>query len=250
MARAWLDRRHQARGPVVVIAPDSGPSWPPDVRAFDAGHPTPTPGSARGAGAALDLARSIGAHDTLLVLLSGGASSLMAGPAPPLTLDDKVAVTRLLLRAGASIDQLNCVRRHLSAIKGGQLAAACRGRIETLAISDVCVPVEDDPAVIGSGPTSPDPTTYRDALAVVDAAGISASMPHAALKRLHDGADGRIEDTRNPAAPHWPGRRSASWRAGATPCARPRPRPRRWAIAWWCWTRLSSARLALRDPRW
>lgn len=200
MMRAWLAREGAATFRGVVIAPSCGEGWPASVETFDAGHPTPTPGSQRGALAALDVARSLDQHDTLVLLLSGGASSLMAGPATRLTLDDKVNVTRLLLRAGASIDRLNCVRRHLSCIKGGQLAAACRGRIETLAISDVCVPVEDDPAVIGSGPTAPDPTTFGEALAVAEEAAVADAMPRAALERLREGAAGRVAETPKPGA--------------------------------------------------
>jgi glycerate-2-kinase len=195
MMRSWLDRHAASTFRAVVIAPSGGHPWPESVRTFDAGHPTPTVESERGALAALDLARSLDGRDTLVVLLSGGASALMAAPAPPVTLADKVVVTRLLLGAGASIDRLNCVRRHLSCIKGGQLAAACQARIDTFAISDVCVPVEDDPAVIGSGPTSPDPSTFEQALGVIEEARIASAMPGAALARLRAGAAGHVAET-------------------------------------------------------
>ena len=101
-----------------------------------------------------------------MVLLSGGASALLAAPVPGITLEDKVATGRALMRAGVAIDGLNCVRKHLSRIKGGRLAAAA-ARTITLAISDVHGPIADDPSVIGSGPTVGDPTTFAEALAIV-----------------------------------------------------------------------------------
>src|SRR5205823_1676956 len=113
----------------------------------------------------LDLASGLGREDQLVCLISGGGSALLALPAPGLTLADKQAVTRALLRCGASISEINAVRKHLSAIKGGRLAAAAApARVVTLAISDV---PGDDPAVIASGPTVADPTTFADARAVL-----------------------------------------------------------------------------------
>ena len=94
-----------------------------------------------------------------MVLLSGGASALLVAPAPGITLEDKIATARALMRAGVAIDGFNCVRKHLSRIKGGQLAAAASKTV-TLAISDVHGPFADDPSVIGSGPTVADPTTF------------------------------------------------------------------------------------------
>ena len=131
----------------------------------EAGHPVPDAASARAAERALELARSAGADDTVLCLLSGGASALWAAPVAGVSLAGKQELTRALLRAGARISEINCVRKHLSAIKGGRLAAAAHpARLLTLAISDV---PGDDPAVIGSGPTVADPTTLADARAVL-----------------------------------------------------------------------------------
>ncbi len=114
----------------------------------------------------------MGPDDQLVFLASGGGSALLSLPAPGLTLDDKQAVTRALLRSGATITEINAVRKHLSAIKGGRLAAAAApARIVTLAISDV---PGDDPSVIASGPTVPDPTTFADARAVLEKYRISA----------------------------------------------------------------------------
>ena len=114
--------------------------------------------------------RGLGPDDQLVCLISGGGSALLALPAPGLTLADKQAVTRALLRSGATIGEINAVRKHLSAIKGGRLAAAAApARVVTLAISDV---PGDDPAVIASGPTVPDPTSFADARAVLAKYGI------------------------------------------------------------------------------
>jgi glycerate 2-kinase len=158
-------------------------------------HPQPGEGSVAAGRAALALARRLPSGDHLLVLLSGGASSLMAAPAPGLTLADKRTATGVLLRAGADITALNAVRKHLSAIKGGQLAAACAGATTTFAISDV---VGNDLSVIGSGPTVPDTTSFGDALAVIDRFGGRAAYPPAVVRRIVDGASGALGDTPKP----------------------------------------------------
>lgn len=133
---------------------------------IEAGHPVPDANSIAGAERALALARSAGPDDLVLVLLSGGASALWIAPAPGITLDAKQALTKALLRSGARISEMNTVRRHISRIKGGKLAAAAHpARLVTLAISDV---PGDDPATIGSGPTVADTTTLADARAVLE----------------------------------------------------------------------------------
>ncbi len=166
--------------------------------AFDAGHPDPNTESAAAGARALALAReSRTVGGWLVVLLSGGASALLVAPAAGVTLDDKLATARALMRAGASIGPLNCVRKHLSDIKGGQLAAAA-GRTVTLAISDVHGPVEDDPAVIGSGPTIGDPTTFADAAAIVRDI---PDIPSRVLDRLGRGVRGDIPETIKPGDP-------------------------------------------------
>jgi len=135
------------------------------IEVVEASHPVPDVAGERAAGRILALARGLGPNDQLVFLASGGGSALLSLPAPGLTLDDKQAVTRSLLRSGATITEINTVRKHLSAIKGGRLAAAAApARIVTLAISDV---PGDDPAVIASGPTVPDPTTFADARSVL-----------------------------------------------------------------------------------
>jgi glycerate 2-kinase len=135
------------------------------IEMVEAGHPVPDAAGLAGAERALALADAAGQHDLVLVLLSGGASANWIAPAVGLTLAEKQAVTRALLKSGAHIGEINCVRKHLSRIKGGRLARRAQpASVVTLAISDV---PGDDPAVIGSGPTVPDPTTLADARAIV-----------------------------------------------------------------------------------
>ncbi len=135
------------------------------IRVIEAAHPVPDANSELAALAILDAVRGLTADDLVLALISGGGSALLALPAPGLILADKQAVNRALLACGANIHEMNAVRKHLSAIKGGRLAAAAApARVVTLAISDV---PGDDPAVIASGPTVPDPTSFADARAVL-----------------------------------------------------------------------------------
>ena len=135
------------------------------IEIVEASHPVPDPAGEAAARRILALAQGLGPDDQLVCLISGGGSALLALPAPGLTLADKQAVTRALLKSGATIGEINAVRKHLSAIKGGRLAAAAApASVLTLAISDV---PGDDPAVIGSGPTVPDPTSFADAWAVL-----------------------------------------------------------------------------------
>jgi glycerate 2-kinase len=135
------------------------------IKMVEAGHPVPDAAGLAGAERMLALADAAADGDLVLVLLSGGASANLIAPAAGITLEDKQATTRALLRSGANIGEINCVRKHLSRIKGGRLARrAYPAKLVTLAISDV---PGDDPAVIGSGPTVPDPTTLEDARAIV-----------------------------------------------------------------------------------
>lgn len=155
------------------------------IEIVEAAHPVP---DARGRAAAariLELARSAGPDDLVLCLISGGGSALLALPAEGVTLEDKQAVNRALLKSGATISEMNCVRKHLSAIKGGRLAAAAApARVVSLLISDV---PGDDPAVIASGPTVPDPSTFAEARAVIEKYGID--VPDAVRRRLAEARD-------------------------------------------------------------
>ncbi|HEY2906821.1 MAG TPA: DUF4147 domain-containing protein [Vicinamibacterales bacterium] len=177
----------------IVIAPDEV-SVPP-LESIAAGHPTPNAASERAGRRALEIARSTTGDDLLLVLLSGGASALMAAPADGVSIGDKSATTARLLESGADIHALNTVRKHLSAVKGGWLAAAAAGPSLTLAISDV---VGDDPSVIASGPTVADATTFEQALAVLEEFGGARAYPRAVVSRLEAGARGMLPDTPKP----------------------------------------------------
>ncbi|HEY5210066.1 MAG TPA: glycerate kinase [Stellaceae bacterium] len=155
------------------------------IEVIEATHPMPDTAGMAAARRILDLVQGLSADDLVLFLASGGGSALMALPAPGLTLADKQAVTRDLLKSGATIGELNAVRKHLSAIKGGRLAvAAYPARVVTLAISDVA---GDDPSVIASGPTVPDPTTFADARAILAKYGIAP--PPAIARHLADARD-------------------------------------------------------------
>lgn len=155
------------------------------VEVVEAAHPVPDHAGMEAAQRIHGLVSDLSEDDLVLALISGGGSSLLALPAPGLTLADKQAVTRALLRCGARIHEINTVRKHLSAIKGGRLARACGpARLVTLAISDV---PGDDPSMIASGPTVADPTSYADALAILGRYGITE--PRAVLEHLRAALD-------------------------------------------------------------
>jgi glycerate 2-kinase len=183
-----------SEGLVVTTAAPAGK--PLRSRLLLAGHPVP---DERGLAAAREveaLARGLGREDLLLVLLSGGASALLPAPSPGIRLSDKARTTSLLLRAGATIRELNTVRKHLSRLKGGGLARlAAPARVVTLALSDV---VGDDPSTIASGPTVSDPTTFADALRVLEARGLLRAVPPTVRRRLEAGTAGTVADTPKP----------------------------------------------------
>lgn len=184
---------------VVVTRYDHTPPRPPDlparIRVLEAAHPVPDEAGMVASGELLAAVRGLTADDLVLCLMSGGASSLLTLPAEGLSLADKQRINRQLLRSGAPIDEMNAVRKHLSRIKGGRLATACApARVLTLAISDV---PGDDPAVIGSGPTVPDPSSCADALAVIRRHAID--LPPEVLLALEAGT----LETPKPGAAHW-----------------------------------------------
>ncbi len=157
---------------------------PGRIEVVEARHPVPDDAGRAATQRIVELTQGLTADDLVLCLVSGGGSALLSLPAPGLTLQDKQAVNQALLKSGAAIDEMNCVRKHLSAIKGGRLAALCApARVVTLLISDV---PGDAPEVIASGPTVPDTTTCADALAIVARYGIT--LPPAALQGLQSGA--------------------------------------------------------------
>jgi glycerate 2-kinase len=160
------------------------------IEIVEAGHPVPDASGEQAAERVFALARSATEDDLLLVLVSGGGSSLLSLPAGDVTMADLKALTRDLLNCGAPITEMNVVRKHLSMIQGGRLAAATRGKVLALIVSDVA---GDDPAAIASGPTVPDPSTYQDALDVLNRYRITPSVSIA--RHLSKGARGEISET-------------------------------------------------------
>nr|MBC8239377.1 glycerate kinase [Alphaproteobacteria bacterium] len=155
------------------------------IEIVEAAHPVPDAQGLQAAARILAIAQGLGPEDVMLCLISGGGSALLTMPAHGMTLEDKQAVNKALLRCGATISEMNCVRKHLSAIKGGRLAAAAHpAKVISLLISDV---PGDDPSVIASGPTVFDDTTYADACAILDKYAIE--VPEIVQRILADAAD-------------------------------------------------------------
>jgi glycerate 2-kinase len=167
------------------------------IRLLEAGHPIPDTSGMRGVQEIRQLVRGLTKNDIVLCLISGGGSALWPAPAGGVTLEEKQEVTALLLRAGATILELNAVRKHLSAIKGGQLAAwVAPARVISLIISDV---IGDPVDFIASGPTAPDTTSFADASAIVEKYGVD--VPKSVSERLQRGARGEISETPKPGDP-------------------------------------------------
>jgi glycerate 2-kinase len=183
---------------VIGISNHPADQLPPGVQWHVTSHPMPDAASVEAAQAVLRIARAATARDLLLVLLSGGASAMMALPAEGISLDDKRLASQQLLKSGAEVHALNGVRKHLSAIKGGQVAAASAGSVLTLAVSDV---VGDEPSAIGSGPTVPDATTFADALQTLERYGGMNAYPSTVVQRLLDGSNGVVPETPKPGDP-------------------------------------------------
>jgi hydroxypyruvate reductase len=169
------------------------------VRLHEAGHPVPDAAGMAGAQAILDCLQGVTAEDLVLVLISGGGSALTPAPAAGITLEEKQALTKALLACGADIREMNTLRKHISRIKGGQLArAAMPARLVTLILSDI---VGDPLDAIASGPTVPDPTGYADALAILDKYKIRAAIPLSIREHLETGAAGKQPETPKPGDP-------------------------------------------------
>ena len=166
------------------------------VALAEAGHPVPDSRGLAASARLLALAEGAREGDLVLFLVSGGGSALTPAPAPPVTLEEKQKVTRFLLASGATIGELNAVRKHLSRFKGGLLArAAWPATVLTLALSDV---IGDPLDVIASGPTAPDPTTFATALEVLERRGVRGAVPRSVVGRLEAGARGEIDETPKP----------------------------------------------------
>jgi glycerate 2-kinase len=163
------------------------------IQVIEAGHPVPDEAGEAGAREILRRVKSLGPDDLLLALISGGGSALLSLPAEGVGMDALKATTRELLRSGARIEEINTVRKHLSAIQGGQLASACRAPVLALIVSDV---TGDDPTHIASGPCAPDPTTYADALAILERHDMRATPE--VLQHLRRGAQGALPETPKP----------------------------------------------------
>ncbi len=197
MALGVLDVLPQPLTHGVLVTKDGHGQPVPGVDVFEAAHPVPDARGQAAAERALTLASEAASDDLVFCVLSGGASALWTLPVEGISLADVQAVTGTLLGAGATIGELNAVRKHLSRIAGGQLArAVAPARLVTLAISDV---VGSRPDVIGSGPTVPDGTTYGDALAVLEARGVRP--PRRVWEYLRAGAEGRVAETPKPGQP-------------------------------------------------
>jgi glycerate 2-kinase len=195
MIAAWYAVPELKTRTAVAIGTHRASAFPSSVEWHQAGHPLPDERSVAAAARALTIARGVPADEALVVLLSGGASALMALPMDGISLADKQHTVDAMLKGGADIHALNTVRKHLSAVKGGRLAAACAGRTITLAISDV---VGDDLAVIGSGPGIPDPSTWRDASALLDRYVSATDQPANVIARMRGGVAGELPETPKP----------------------------------------------------
>jgi hydroxypyruvate reductase len=183
----------------LVAVKEARGALPRRLRVVEAGHPLPDARGQAAAGEIRRLAEGAGPEDLVLALVSGGGSALTPAPVAGVTLAEKQAVTRLLLEAGAGITDLNAVRKHLSTLKGGQLARAAHpAPVVALLLSDV---IGDPLDVIASGPTVPDPTTYADALGVLDRFGVRDRVPGSVRAHLEAGAAGRVAETPKPGDP-------------------------------------------------
>ncbi|OQW37855.1 MAG: glycerate kinase [Nitrospira sp. SG-bin1] len=168
------------------------------IAVLEAGHPIPNRAGIHATQRLLNFIQHLKPRDLLIVLVSGGASSLLPAPVAGVTLADKQRTTRLLLRSGAAINEVNVVRKHLSLIKGGGLAGSTRGRIITLILSDV---IGDDLGSIGSGPTAGDPSTFADAVEVLQRYGCWPAIPASVRRYLDRGRRGKAPETQKPGSP-------------------------------------------------
>ncbi|MCX8021203.1 MAG: glycerate kinase [Syntrophorhabdaceae bacterium] len=166
---------------------------PPHFSLFEAGHPVPDERGLYATSKALELIKKVGKNTFVFFLISGGGSSLFVYPKEPITLEDKSKTTHLLLRAGADIFELNCVRKHISAVKGGRLAELVWPAPSiSLILSDV---IGDPLDVIASGPTSPDSTTYREAMAVIEKYRLKNTLPESVISHIKMGVEGLFPET-------------------------------------------------------
>jgi glycerate-2-kinase len=165
------------------------------IRIVEAGHPVPDQAGLQAGREIMAMIGVLQPDDLLIVLLSGGASSLLPAPASGISLKDKQQTTKLLLRSGARIQEMNAVRKHLSCMKGGQLAAATSARVASVILSDV---IGNDLGTIGSGPTAPDPTTFREAKTILERYGVAQKVPASVRRRMEAGLAETVAETPKP----------------------------------------------------
>ncbi|WP_297417188.1 glycerate kinase [Thermococcus sp.] len=162
------------------------------IKVIEAGHPIPDENSLLGGKLGVELAKRIGEEDILLVLISGGGSTLFLLPEEGISLEDKIRTNELLLKSGAKISEINTVRKHLSTVKGGKLAKRVKGTVISLILSDV---VGDPLETIASGPTVRDPTTFQDAYGILSLYGVWEKLPESVKKHIERGLNGKVEET-------------------------------------------------------
>jgi glycerate 2-kinase len=183
----------------IVLSNNLSETLPNKYMTFECNHPLPGEANLEAGQEVLGLAGEAGEKDLVLCLISGGGSSILTVPARGIGLDELREATRLLLQAGSPIEKLNSVRKHLSVVKGGLLAKAIAPAIAVgLILSDV---PGDDPTVVASGPISPDPSTFADALRAVEDLGVAEKLPHSVSDYLRRGANGRVPETPKPGDP-------------------------------------------------
>jgi glycerate 2-kinase len=206
MARALADRVDNAltKGIVITKYGHIGSQHFADTLAvYEAGHPIPDENGVRATGEILNLLKQADENTFVVFLISGGGSALLCCPYKGIALAEKQLVTDLLLKAGANIQELNTVRKHISSVKGGRLAEiACPAKMVSLILSDV---IGDQLDVIASGPTSPDPSTYDDAMKVIQKYGLASRMPENVINILTKGVQGHIPETPKKGAPVFSG---------------------------------------------
>jgi len=202
MARAALSLGLPIDDGLIITKYGHGPENPADLaslRVAEAGHPSPDANGVSATLQAAEMLRIAAADDLVILLVSGGGSALLTLPAPGLTLDDMQRTTDLLLACGAAIDEINAVRKHLSQVKGGQLARlAAPATVISLILSDV---IGNPLDVIASGPAAPDPTTWADAWSVIEKYNLAEQLPVAVRRRLRAGLAGELPDTPKPGDP-------------------------------------------------
>jgi glycerate 2-kinase len=197
MAAAIVDAPDLTIRQVLAVGSHQSRQLPAHVEWIEASHPLPDNRGVEAGQRARAIARQVQSSEHLLLLLSGGASAMLVAPAEGITLEDKRATIAHMMAAGADIEALNTVRKHLSTVKGGQLAAASRGPVTTLAVSDV---IGDDLSVLGSGPGVPDPATWEDVAVALERFG-HLDFPAAVRARVRAGLLGEIPDTPKPESP-------------------------------------------------